>query len=324
MVRFFSPSYNFYPKDYPPNLYQFSPQRGMIFTPNYKGVHKSGEFEVIFDINSEGFRSSQEFVIGGQDQKIIAVLGDSMAAGLEVDEEKTFVRLLESKLIDSGIKQVQNYGMSNAETSYYLQAYKYYARQHNPYLVIISIVYNDFDLPFSAYASLAEVDKFLKNYSALYRFAYLQYERNELSVLHNFPKDGYAYEYPENEDFKKLKERFFDNLSQLVYEIKNDGAIPIIFLEPSSIESSDDAWKDLEESYASIGGKGALDRDKIRKALQAFANQTGIEFIDPTDAFREAYKSGTILHYPNDRHFNEVGHKIAAEKISPKIKEILR
>ena len=152
----------------------------------------------------------------------------------------------------------------------------------------------------------------------------MQYERNELSVLHNFPKDGYAYEYPENEDFKKLKERFFDNLSQLVYEIKNDGAIPIIFLEPSSIESSDDAWKDLEESYASIGGKGALDRDKIRKALQAFANQTGIEFIDPTDAFREAYKSGTILHYPNDRHFNEVGHKIAAEKISPKIKEILR
>ena len=63
---------------------------------------------------------------------------------------------------------------------------------------------------------------------------------------------------------------------------------------------------------------------KIRKELLAFADQTGIEFIDPTDAFREAYKSGTILHYPNDRHFNEVGHKIAAEKISPKIKEILR
>lgn len=327
LVRIFSSTIDYYPITSPANPYKFGPPTGVIFKPDYQGVRKSKEFEAILKINSEGFRSSQEFIIGGQNQKTIAVLGDSITAALEVSEENTFVKLLESKLNNQGIKQVQNYGMPGTGIDYYLQTYRQYVRPHKPYLVVVAIFLNDIPdsdsfqaiSSYSAYGFLNKADAFLQRHLALYKFIYLQYERSRLEVLHTFPKDGYLYEADWNNDTKEIYQKFSDKLSQLIYEIKKDGARPIIAWMPSYIESSDTIWQELEKSYNFIGGKNTLDRDKIRNGLGALTNEMGVELVDLSDIFRESYKSGKPLHYNYDRHFNPVGHQVVAEVLANKI-----
>lgn len=329
LVRLFSSTYKYYPTISPANPYKFGPPSGRIFKPNYQGVYKSKEFEVYLKVNSQGFRSGQEFITGNQETKTIAVLGDSMVAAQEVGEEETFVKLLESKTADMGIKQVQNYGMPGTGIVYYLQTYQYYVKKHNPRLVLISIFYNDFQefgdfSPFWAYGLLDGIDIFLIGRSALYKFAYLQYEQNKLEVKQTFPKDGYVYERPWNDDFEKAYQHFSENLSQLIREIDKDEAIPVIVLMPSLIESSDAVWQKLENGYNFIGGKNTLDRDRIRDELKVFTDKMNVVFIDPSDAFREDNNSGKVLYYPYNHHLTSAGHQLLTEIILTKISEVLK
>ncbi|MBI2041610.1 MAG: SGNH/GDSL hydrolase family protein [Candidatus Nealsonbacteria bacterium] len=332
LTKFLSPIIKYYPMTSPGNVFKFGPPTGVIFTPNYRGNHKSGEFDVSLKINSEGFRSNQEFIIGSKDQKIIAVLGDSITAAREVAEEKTFVKILESNLSDAGIKQVQNYGMPGTGIDYYLQTYKYYAKQHKPDIVIIAVFLNDIAdsgsfkalANYSSYGFLNKADSFLQKRSALYKFIYLQYEQSRLEVLHDFPKDGYLYENPRSNGINEIYGKFSEKLFQLTAAIKNDGAIPLIALMPSYMESSDNVWRELEKSYNLIGGKNTLDRDMLRNELRIFAGQAAAEFFDPSGSFRESYNAGERLHYIYDHHFNPAGHFLIAEMLKEKISDILR
>jgi|SRR3989344_147616 len=331
LTKSLSPIIKYYPITSPGNVFKFGPPTGVIFTPNYRGTHKSGEFETSLKINGEGFRSSQEFIIGSKDQKTIAVLGDSITAAREVAEEQTFVKLLESNLNDSGIKQVQNYGVPGTGIDYYLQTYKYYVRRHKPGVVVIAVFFNDIAdsgsfkalADYSSYGLLSKADSFLQKHSAFYKFLYLQYERSRLEVLHDFPKDGYLYESPRSDGIKEIYEKFSEKLSQLTTAIKNDGAVPLIALMPSYMESSDDVWQELEKSYNLIGGKNTLDRNLLRNELRIFADQAAAEFFDPSDNFKESYNSGKRLHYIYDHHFNPEGHLLIAEMLKEKISDIL-
>lgn len=327
LIKVFSETIDYYPLTKPSDYFKFGPPTGVIFNPGYEGTRKSKEFEVNFTVNSEGFRSSQEFIEGGPNQKTIAVLGDSFVAALEVAEKDTFVKLLESKLSNLGVKQVQNYGMPGTGIDYYLQTYQYYAKQHKPYLVVIAVLFNDIPdfgslqslSSYSSYGFLNKADAFLQRNSALYKFIYLQYERSRLEVLHIFPKDGYLYESPWSDDLKKTYQQFSEKLSQLIYEIKKDGAKPVVVWMPSNIESSNAVWEELEKSYSLIGGKNKLDRDRLRNELQILTDKTGVDFIDPSDAFRKSYDSGKPLHNHYDHHFNPDGHRAVAEMLADKI-----
>ncbi len=327
LVKIFSSSLNYYPTTSPGNVYQFGPPTGIIFTPNYKGVHQNKDFRVAFEANSEGFRSSAEFLTGSESQKIVAVLGDSFTAGLGVDEKDTFVKLSESALAGQGIKQVQNYGMPGTGIAYYLQTYEAFVKKHKPAVVVIAVLYNDIpDFNYfqkSAYGFLNKADAFFQRHSSLYKFVYLQSERSKLETWQSFPKDGYLWESPPSSSTRKIYEGFFEKFSQLIDEIKQDGAVPVMTLVPSYIESSDEVWSQLEKSYKFVGGKNNLDRDMLRNELRTMAEKTGAVFIDPNDAFREAYGAGENLYYAYDHHFNQAGHKIMAGIISDKITEIL-
>jgi len=248
-------------------------------------------------------------------------------AAQEVSEEETFVKLLESKLAALGIRQVQNFGMPGTGITYYLQTYQSYVKGKNPSMVFVAIFYNDFHefrdfSPFWAYSLLDGIDLFLMGNSALYKFAYLQYEQNKLEVRGTFPKDGYIYERPWNDDFKDAYKYFSQNLSQLIDEIIKDGSLPVIVMMPSLIESSDDAWQKLENSYNSIDGANALDRDRTREELRILADKMKVAFIDPSEKFRDAYNSGEILYYPYNRHLTSLGHEVLAEALSAEIPEI--
>ena len=128
--------------------YGYSPDRdpylrdrliGKRFKPSLLEVWKQPEFEGHFTTNSSGFRSTEEFVGTSAQDRVIAVLGDSMVQAVQVDDDRTFPKLLENALKRNGVTQVQNYGMSGLGCVHYLMVYRYYARIRHPEWVIITI-----------------------------------------------------------------------------------------------------------------------------------------------------------------------------------------
>lgn len=64
-------------------------------------------------------------------------------------------------------------------------------------------------------------------------------------------------------------------------------------------------WSLAEEDF---------DLDRERLLLRAFCAQRGIEWVDPTPAFRAAART-TNLYLPWDGHMNEAGHELAARAL---------
>jgi lysophospholipase L1-like esterase len=339
----------------PEHPYKFDPYVGWIHKSNFAGTYVKDEFKVQFVTNSEGFRSDSEFISGDSDNKVIAVLGDSFVEALQVSEEATFPKVLEARLRERGIAQVQNYGVSNTGIVHYLQMYRYYASKHRPTFVIICIQpQNDFRnssptlepagelhprylldnrgevaevLPFmqadvdSPGRTLARgVKYFLEQYSALYRLADFLEKRAELQEINSFPLDAYIYEEPWNKDFQEAWKYSSWALRQLIDAVRNDSAIPIVVLVPGSWTTSDKAWNSLEELYEGSGGKGRLDRDKTSRQIRELCGTMGVDFLDLTAEFREAYASGKMPHWEKDGHLTPLGHQIVADEI---LKELL-
>jgi hypothetical protein len=75
-----------------PGLIGFDPQLGWKLTPGWTGRHRHHDFDVSYRIAATGFRHDVR-----QAQRPgprVAVLGDSFTFGLGVDDDETFVSLL--------------------------------------------------------------------------------------------------------------------------------------------------------------------------------------------------------------------------------------
>lgn len=81
----------------PPPVLQYAPRLGLSFRPNSFGVfQREGRSRV--RVNARGMRQTAEVGPKRPDEYRIAVLGDSFVAALQVEEDRNFVRLLESRL----------------------------------------------------------------------------------------------------------------------------------------------------------------------------------------------------------------------------------
>ena len=59
-----------------------------------------------------------------------------------------------------------------------------------------------------------------------------------------------------------------------------------------------------------------FDVDKPYRELTDFAEELGIEVVNPVDRFREAAADGLKLYLKHDMHFNETGHEVFAMEIA--------
>jgi hypothetical protein len=114
---------------------QFHPLYRLAFTPNTEGWNTSlrGEYSTYIKINSKGLRGREYPYQKDKNTFRILVLGDSFTAGLQVSEEETFSKLLESRLqqhypqtkievINAG---VVGYGTENELAYFTHEGYKY-------------------------------------------------------------------------------------------------------------------------------------------------------------------------------------------------------
>jgi GDSL-like Lipase/Acylhydrolase family len=115
--------------------------------PGARYRHKSADGTWYFHINNQGMRADRDYSYEKPAgvRRIIA-LGDSMTAGLEVDNEQTFCSVLERELNRAGLTvEVLNAGVSgfsSAEECLYLERE---LMKYRPDLVIVSFCPNDLD-----------------------------------------------------------------------------------------------------------------------------------------------------------------------------------
>lgn len=141
---------------------QFHPVYRLAFTPNAEGWNSSlrGEYSTYIKINSKGLRGQEYPYQKDDDVFRILVLGDSFTAALQVPEQETFPKLLETHLqqqfpatkievINAG---VVGYGTDNALAYYTHEGYRYH-----PDLVLLAFFTGN-DLTDNIWYSLYDLD----------------------------------------------------------------------------------------------------------------------------------------------------------------------
>lgn len=323
---------------------------GVLKKPNFSAWVKDKEYETLVVSNSEGFRSSEDYIVGIEGAGVIAVIGDSFVDAVQIEDEKdTFVKLIEQGLADSNIQQVQNYGMGGIGLPHYLQIYRHYAKKHNPTIVVVAIYAgNDFSnsspvlepedtvrpryeineegsivdiLPFEeggvTFDALHVIDNLFERL-AIYQLLGFMEDLGHMQERYGFPVDAYIYEEPRQQDYE---ETFFYAewaLSQLALEIQEEGAWPIFVLVPPIWTVQDEIWEKLESEYS---GEGQLKKDKVRIWLKDLFEELKVDFVDLTDIFRESEKAGESPYYSRDKHLNPIGHRLTTQALLDNIRD---
>ncbi len=129
-----------------PAFYRVDSKRGYGLRPYARGLY-SREGQSLVAINAAGFRGALPPLNSAGETLRIAVLGDSFTEGLQVEEQQTWIRILEAQLnrssscplLKGGQAELLNFGVGGYGTGQALLTWRYQARAFQPALVILAI-----------------------------------------------------------------------------------------------------------------------------------------------------------------------------------------
>jgi len=129
--------------------YSFHKSYGWLHIPGskffYRGFHyPRAEFRIPFQTNHLGFRSGRDYK-GDDSAKIrIAIIGDSFVQALQVREEHSFPKVLESYFRKKGLDTfVYNFGISSTGTAHQYRIFEQEVLPIRPHLVVLAFFHND-------------------------------------------------------------------------------------------------------------------------------------------------------------------------------------
>lgn len=276
-------------------------------------------------INSDGWLSPVDYN-REKTKPRIAVIGDSYVAALEVNTGEAFHQLLAEYLEE---EEVYSFGVSGAPLSQYFQMAKYVEANFEPDILIINLIYNDFDEsitqltgrgnPFwtcelqkdsSFQMSPPEINdnyKTIKNWavkSALFR--YLIYNIH----IHKWKKrklrlnrDNYHLYTDRHEKVEKHKAVIEKMILFVLTQFKNQ-------------------FPDKRIIFMMDGPRRAIYNDWYKQSSLIWLNdfcrltcqKLGFEFIDLIPHFVKDYQQNkTNFEFPEDNHWNAYGHQFVSK-----------
>jgi len=291
--------------------------------PNLKGENLSVQYYGYRGAsNNMGYRDRDRSLEKPAGSKRVAVIGDSVTAGLWInDDAQVFTAIMEKQLNDKGIKSdVMNFGVSGYNTSQEVETLRERALPYKPDLVVVAYCLNDRSqddgnilgvllaeeskMADQASLSRARVSPIIKN-SALLRMVTYKV------IPSFFTKDYVAPEKTNdtiNEFYSDSVEKSFAKLAELQ---KAHGFEVLLTVFPDF----DKKDKGLEGEYAF-----AKEHAEVAKiALQH--NFHHLDLLDPMRECKANTPKGYTISY--DRyHPNPVGSRCAGESIANKVEEI--
>ncbi len=309
------------------------------FEPNRQLVWSKGwNFSIVNELrtNNFGFLSQIDYDKDAT-TPLLAIVGDSYVEAVMVPFKETAAGRLADQLGDQA--RAYSFGVSGAPLSQYLAYSEFVRNTFQPAAMIIVIVGNDFDESLKKYKSKPGYHYFFENSNGELRlermdysppfwkrffrestlFRYLAINLGLQARLQRFntllsPKEEYVQfvgntsssSSPTRIADSKLAIHAFLNMlpatsglspNQIVFVI--DGRRPHLY--------EDSHLKLTESSYFSV----------MRRYFIENATAIGYETIDMEPIFRDHYKQhGRRFEYPDDGHWNSLGHALCFEAIT--------
>ena len=334
-----------------PNAAYDSNNMILKYEKNQNGIWRKGPFNAFqakYRINNEGWNSKNDYQFNKSSKKRICVIGDSYVEGMQVDVDKIFPTIIENTLNENYDIEVYSFGISGAPLSAYYNMVKYVSANYMPEIIIINLIYNDFDESIEnfydhPYFHQYKIDnngqfieskpnifkpnrlnRFLKNF-AIVRYIMINLEIINLNILKKlfFKKDQSSdmdqniyYQIRNN---KKNIINYYENIDDITKYIFTKIKKHI---EENNIELifSIDGWR-----YFIYEGKNPKSAPAylINEISMKNADRLDIPIIDLTETFKNDYfHSKKRFEFENDRHWNTHGHYVVGKSIANKIKSL--
>ncbi|HNP83604.1 MAG TPA: hypothetical protein PKN47_19250 [Nitrospira sp.] len=278
--------------------------------------------------NNYGYISSADYSKSGR--PTLAVIGDSFVEALQVEKGRS----LTAGLTNSAIGNIYNIAISGSALSQYVAFAKFAESEFDPKAFVIVVVGNDFDESLCAVRpkpghhcyerqngdlklilkeshSVGGIRRVAKQ-SALMRYLVFNLKvdwRRLVSTANLLSNEVADARYAGNTEFAKsiwveqearaVVDQFFEDLGMII------GSKPLLFIVDA----------DREAIYKGSGGDNSF-FSKIRNYFIAQAHDHNHEVIDMYPIFLHHYATHKIkFEFPTDGHWNELGHKLAAEAV---------
>jgi hypothetical protein len=325
--RFVIPAAQFPLTEYEPAYgvlhYQIHGRRTGIATFGPKG-----ERPTPWRINNRGWNSSIDYFPAPRHKPLVALIGDSYIEALQVEVGKSVADNL--RRLQQGRREVYGFGIGGAPLSQYLQMSRYVREVFHPEVMVFNIVYNDFDesladlSPKVNFLQLEETGGHLRETPPtpfvpnrlkrlVARSALVRYLVVNLHVLENAQawtaqraNPGQFYGNVDVKGLERNRDRIVRATDYLVDRIagENPGTRIVFMMDAPRLEI-----------YEGKGGHGRL--AWLYEVMRDACERNGAQFVDLTEPFRRSYeRDHAALNFPNDYHWNSVGHEVAAEALA--------
>lgn len=324
------------PSDVPPNVFI----DGLVrLAPGSAGVWRVGaDVAGPYWINEQGWNSGHGSYTAQAPAGIkrIAIIGDSFVEALQVPYDASLAERLEGAA--QGRVEVYRFGISGAPLSQYLHMARHVAQKYRPDMIVLVLVHNDFDESFSA-APGRYTSSFLKFRMAGDRvageIAPAPYAATWRDWLRQTATLRYLY-YRQKLDPAALIARFSPGAARVNYQA--NVAVDAIAARRGAIRGAASyAFAQFQALSRRQNFRPLLIMDGDRQAITAGADAAalrehgalwlngmaaeaaaaaGLAFIDLHPLFEADWRQNRQpLNFRSDNHWNETGHRVAAQAL---------
>jgi len=260
---------------------------------------------------------------------LIAVIGDSYIAALEVNSNKNYPYLLHKKY--NGQKNVYAFGLQGAPLSQYLDYTRYAKRHFAPSVFIINLCHNDFDESIEGMYRRSDFFKLVSvNDSTITeiqpKFDSLKLPLDNWFVNVVFKSAVVRYIYRNTHIVKNIKRIFgygrpADNL-RVNEALKNLNIIK--FATKNIIQKMITENPDARFLFVIDAPRNGIYVDKldesnvlwISKMLADLSAELKFDLLDLTYSMEKDYRKNKVkFNFDVDGHWNEYGHNFVANEI---------
>lgn len=271
--------------------------------------------DIRYRFNREGYRDSDHDP--GTPGRRIVWLGDSVSFGLGVDQDRTFVSLIQKELAARKEPwEVVSLAIFAYHAGNHLDALREDGMKHRPGLVIVQFYMNDFSIPVSDSTNNAATPAqpptlgqrltALKNRAVSKSALYLRLQQLGMKASYALIHDLRRTRFPEtlNDDEPANKLAFlaehpddgeiaaFQALSEVRRTAAAAGARTFLWISPDETQLFGDKF------------------DGINERVRRFCAAQGIDFYDPLPALRAAPDRVELFH--DGVHYSAQGHALMA------------
>lgn len=312
------------------------------YKPSQEGIYRvTDQIHARYRINLQGWNSGHQMYSEAKSPGVyrIAVIGDSYVEALQVDYDHSVAENLEEEL-GSAHYEVYRFAISGAPLSQYLHIFRQEVLDYHPDLVLFVLVHNDFKqsyqllmgrytpsflrLRIQAGEDVKEIPPrpyrkpwyaWLRG-TASYRYLFDRQRLNLGAIKRLLLKTESPLVYQANIDVSSLDEQMTYTTIATEYVFRQVREI--------SMESQMQVLIVMDGDRGSIYKGLSFESGKVyplHVMAAELARKYELPFLDLHDSFKEAFqRQHRSFNFHQDLHWNEYGHKIAAQSIAQSVR----